>query len=237
MKKQRIIVLIISLCLSLFACTQVESNETIPSFMSNSPTVSTSIPLAPEINVEPSYEPLMIDNYTEYLAFLENTDLPKTFIPYEEFSSIGEFDQFMCLTNAAKGDYGQCMYTLIDASGWKLTLYVENRTERWTINESKLALIPSMPENTQDYRSQPIDKEKYLYNQGILYTYVNGKLMSSVWYSETAEFTLCNTNGEQLGNYPTESAHSTFVSKILTKSELQNALNTLPNSIFKGAVQ
>lgn len=233
MKNKYIVILAIILSLSLVACNKAEMNELSQNTTTDSPAVSTSVVAAPEMNVEPSYEPLTIEDYAEYLAFLDSTDLPKTFIPYEFFSSIGEFDRFMCLTNATDGDYSQSMYTLIDSNGWELTLYVEYRADRWWINEVEATSITLVPENSENLRFQPSNASRYLYSNNMIYTYIDEKLSSVIWYTDTAEFSLCNTNGNQLGDYPIEYEHDTFASKMLIRSEAQNALNALPDSVYQ----
>lgn len=231
MKTKCILIIIwtILLVFSLIACNQHETKETTPNPIIDSTSATGTTVLPPTID----FIPIMIDDYSEYLAFLSSTDLPESFVPYEAFSAIGEFSWFICLTDATEGDYSQCMYTLIDANGWKLTLYVDSRADRWFIHDTPLNSISSIPENNKDLRFQSDNKERRQREGDIICSFVNGKLSSIMWYSDANEFTLCNTNGNQLGNYPTAPEHDTFVSKMLVKSEVQNALNALPDSVYQ----
>ena len=163
-------------------------------------------------------------DYDEYLNWLDSADyLPETFIPYETLSFIGAFDGVVCLSNT------NFMYNFIDANGVDVNLYIYLNIDIVPPFERPVVAVLE-PINLTDMRFYPNEASGVMYVGDWEYYYVNGKLCSIWWQNGTTQFIL----GGQLssGDQSTKYEHETFVSKMLTKSKIQNVLNTLPNSLY-----
>jgi len=89
MKKLLLLMLIISLIFCMFSCsnTMVEDDSKannvnyVDDFMGDRPLLN-------------------IQSYSEYKKFIKKVTLPENFIYYENIEDLGEFQGFVCLTDA-----------------------------------------------------------------------------------------------------------------------------------------
>jgi len=208
MKKYIFISLFIltSLCLSLVLC----SNTASGSVSSNNNTASFS---AKDKNV------FTVDSYYEYLKFINSTELPDDFIYYNDICILGEFVDFICMSDIKNGDFSHYLYSVKDKSGVEITLYIKDADSYEEIEIEQISSVD--PHNLRTVEAtSPVMYEC----EGIKYTYVEGKLNSVKWQSDKWVYTVY-INDPCLGEYPDDS--STIIGKLMNQQTALAAIETI----------
>ena len=165
---------------------------------------------------------LTLDTYDEYLDFIGSAELPAEFVEYEDISYLGEFQSFICLSEARVNDFSSCMYTLFDESQSEFLLYVDIGSQEAIPSESTVTDI-----NGSNMRSlvNSTDSGSFIVS-GMEYKYVGGKLLSISWFKDNVRYTL--SGDSMLGDYP-ENATTTAVAKLMNIETAASCLDALLN--------
>jgi hypothetical protein len=223
-------ILLILICVALFfaACNKQNDVEISISDTSSSITVTTPTDATVDAIVTPNVEePLLtIESYSEYVSFLEYTDLPDQFVSYDMIAQFGAFDSFVCLTDARYGDYSSYMYNLVDvaADDADIVLYVDQ--DGSTIDTSQQTALKGV--NTENMRCLSTEESGAFISNGIEYYYVNGLLLSIKWQVEDTLFTLSGRG--LLDGYPQE-AVSTPIGNMMNIQSAESVIEAITISI------
>lgn len=165
---------------------------------------------------------LTLETYDEYLNFIGSAELPAEFVAYEEISNLGEFQLFVCLSEARLNNFSSCMYTLFDESQSEFVLYVDIGSQEAIPSESTVTDI-----NGSNMRSlvNSTDSGSFIVS-GMEYKYVGGKLLSIAWFKDNVRYTL--SGDSMLGDYP-ENATTTTVAKLMNIETAASCLDALLN--------
>lgn len=163
---------------------------------------------------------LTLETYDEYLNFIGIAELPAEFVAYEDISYLGEFQSFVCLSEARVNDFSSCMYTLFDESQSEFVLYVDIGSQEAIPSESTVTDI-----NGSNMRSSvnSTDSGSFIVS-GMEYKYVGGKLLSISWFKDNVRYTL--SGDSMLGDYP-ESTTTTTVAKLMNIETAASCLDSL----------
>lgn len=163
-----------------------------------------------------------ITDYDEYCKYVASAKLPESFIHYSQIESMGEFKGFVTSPyNPSEG-----VYFLTDANGVELLLYYDPIDTSQSDLQNSLQLSSASSVDMRTY-SEPTNG---VVSIGALnYKYLNGELLSIQWSTDSSLLTLYT---DSFQDYPLDSEHSTFVSKILNRSEVSTALSALPDSVY-----
>lgn len=163
---------------------------------------------------------LTLDTYDEYLDFIGSAELPAEFVEYEDISYLGEFQSFICLSEARINDYSSCMYTLFDESQSEFVLYVDIGSQEAFPSESTVTAV-----NGSNMRSlvNSTDSGSFVVS-GMEYKYLGGKLHTISWFKDNVRYTLFDS----LGDYP-ENTTTTAVAKLLDLETAASCLDALLN--------
>ncbi len=194
------------LCISLVLC----SNAASCNFPLNNDTASFS---ARDKNV------FTVDSYYDYLKFINSTKLPDGFIYYNDICILGEFVDFICMSDTKSGDFSHYLYTVKDKEGFEITLYIEDADSYEAIEIEQISSV-----DPQDLRTVEQTTPVMYECEGIQYTYVEGKLNSVRWQSNECLYTVYVDN-PCLGEYPDDS--STIVGKLLNQQTALDAVETI----------
>lgn len=161
---------------------------------------------------------LTLDTYDEYLDFIGSAELPAEFVEYEDISYLGEFQSFICLSEARVNDFSSCMYTLFDESQSEFLLYVDIGSQEAIPSESTVTAV-----NGNNMRSlvNSTDSGSFVVS-GMEYKYLGGKLHTISWFKDNVRYTLFNS----LGDYP-ENTTTTAVAKLLNLETAASFLDSL----------
>lgn len=147
------------------------------------------------------------EKYGDYKKFLEDADLPENFVAYDDIAHFGEFESFVCLSDAREGDYSQSFYNLKDDSGQSLGLYVYTKP-RETENAD---IIDNVDSDDLRHISGGASGVYTLFD--VDYRYVSGELLSMTWVKNGVEYVLIGDS--MLSDYPQNA--NTVVSKMLDR--------------------
>ena len=111
--KHSISLLLLIAALLLTACSASQPQETTPDTIPES-TANEHINIIPYRTFQSKYK-------FEYDEFVENTELPKNFVTYEDLQGFGDFD--MCVINF--DDYSDYYYVIKDANGIYFVIYIK----------------------------------------------------------------------------------------------------------------
>ena len=163
---------------------------------------------------------LTLDTYDEYLDFIGNAELPAEFVLYEDISYLGEFQSFICLSEARVNDFSSCMYNLFDENQSQFVLYVDIGSQETVPPVSTVTAV-----NKSNMRSlvNSTDSGSFIVS-GMEYKYVGGKLLSISWFKDKVRYTL--SGDSMLGDYP-ESTTTTTVAKLMNIETAANCLDSL----------
>ena len=163
---------------------------------------------------------LTINLYPNYLSFVEETELPDTFVQYDNIKQFGSFCQFICLSNAKIGDYSHYMYVLKDDSGSEFSLYIE-RDRAFSADLPQLKILSTA--NTTNMRDLTTSESGIYICNGINYTYLSGKLHTISWEKNGTKFKIA---GDVLKSYP-EIASSTAVGQLMNAQDAENVISSI----------
>lgn len=164
---------------------------------------------------------LTIESVEEYTKILNTEKMPNDFVKYESISKLGAFRSLVFLSNTAGGDYSSYMYNLVDTTGYEIALYINH-----DVSNSPTVSADSMTSvDTSDMRHVAEKKSGTYVNQGLIYKYVSGELLSVSWTDHGISYRLCGSS--MLSNYP--SSDLTFVGKLLNKDDAVVAVNDVFN--------
>lgn len=157
-----------------------------------------------------------VDSYYDYLNFIHSSELPDDFVYYDDICVLGDFVDFICMSDARIGDFSHYLYTIKDEEKFEITLYIEDADSRETIEMEPISIAD--PQNMRTVVSTLPVMYEY---EGIRYTYVEGKLNSVKWQNDEWAYSVY-VDDPCLGEYPNNS--STIVGKLLN---LDTALDTI----------
>ena len=138
---------------------------------------------------------------------------------------MGSFDSFVCLTDARAGDYSECLYSLIDDSGYRFSVYVY--TEGATPNVTQTSIITSV--NEADLRTLSSESHGTYTKNGLRYSYIAGELLSITWTVD--DVTIVISGNSALYDYPYVS--STLVGKLLNTQTAESAVASIFENLVK----
>lgn len=167
---------------------------------------------------------LTLESLSEYKKFVKNAKLPEDFVVYDDIKELGEFKEFVCLSEARKNDFSECMYTLYDEDAGEFVLYIDR--EPFYESEHTKNVITNV--NAKNMRSLNSSEHGTYKNGDINYVYLNGKLSSIEWKSGEWYYTISSiddlkedisgTNISKLFNLDTSTA---FISSIAKPEEIK----------------
>lgn len=163
---------------------------------------------------------LTIESIEEYTKILSTEKISNNFVRYEMISQIGKFDSLVFLSETAKDDFSSYMYNLVDATGYDISLYINEASNLPTVSTESITSI-----DTSDMRCLSGNKSGTYVNNCLTYRYVSGKLRSISWVDHGISYELCGSS--TLSNYP--SSNSTFVGKLMSKNDAVVAFNAVFN--------
>lgn len=217
MRTSIILILIALICFVFTSCEQAPNP-------SNSTTVSSNNNQS--INSVQSEKPTInITDYDEYCKYVDSAKLPESFIHYSQIEKLGEFKGFV----SSSSHPGEGVYFLTDANGFEFSLYFDPISNLSADSSQNLIQLPTV--SSDDLRYYFDESSGSIFIDDFEYKYLNGNLHTIVWNTDSSILTLFSS--DMLSNYPTECEHDTFVGKMLVKSEVQNALNELPDSVYQ----
>lgn len=158
---------------------------------------------------------LTIVSYSDYASFLESTDLPDEFVDYDSISLLGEFDRFICLSDARYDDYSSYLYVLNDENYEGLGLYIDHEIEPFENSNVDV--------NSEDMRRIDASESGTYLLSGLEYTYVSGLLLSVSWQIDGVTYTLAGNS--MLYDYPLDIA--TQVGKLLNVDSANAVVDSL----------
>lgn len=188
-------VLIAALCLGLSACTVNGISEQ-------------EITQAPEPTHGTSVPNITLQNYDEYLKFVQSSQLPDNFVYYEDISTLGSFESMVVLTQY---DFSECMYSIKDEH-IKFAVYIYLKEDE----SVELPIINTV--NVNDMRVVNTMETCQFNNGNMEYTYVQGQLASICWREGNVEYVV---SSNKFKDYPLDA--DTAISKLL-KAETAEAV-------------
>jgi hypothetical protein len=188
MKKIIMSVLLLSLSMTMSACEINKSPGTNDGFIAE--------------NVL-----LTVESFLGYKKFLRTADLPIDFIAYDNISEFGDFESFICLSDAGVGDFSSYMYHLVDENDYRLTLYIDHNNSN-EIPESTIAATSIL---AKDMRKLDEKLSGSYAKEEFSYYYISGELLSITWTHEGITYKLCGDS--MLSDYP--STEKTIAGKLL----------------------
>ena len=214
------ILLTLTLLCCLFVSCKHTSDSTDSTFVSSDNSVTLNQENAlPSNGASGELRTINITDYDEYCQFVASIKLPESFIHYSQIKSIGEFSGFV--TSPIHLDEG--IYFLTDANGVEFMLYYD------PIEDSQSNLQQLSTTSSVDMRTYSQSTKGVVSIDAVNYQYLNGELLSIKWSTASSLLTLYT---DSFKDYPLDSKYSTFVSKMLNRSEISSALDMLPNSLY-----
>ena len=198
------------LAILLVLCSAGCEAKTQPNIEGNNPPTETapkSTDAAKNSSTNVCYIPFMAFSLKEYEVYLDSfISLSPDFIHYDQLKTYGEFQDFVDVTDwqdysndadgRIKGNCSKYMYTLIDAEGRKITIYICPASEYSneflhadTLNETN-ALLSVMKEKTY-----------YKYND-IYYAFRDGNLVQVLFPSGNDIIAISGSDFEPFKEYP-----------------------------------
>ncbi|MBQ8579261.1 MAG: hypothetical protein IJ448_01025 [Oscillospiraceae bacterium] len=183
--------LVVSLCFALCACsTEFVPQETNDGFATNN-TLYTN----PEETVTGFVPRLSMRTYEEYLVFIEtgknpnspfapvdqdyNDEIPEDFVYYADVSTLGSFDALI-MTSAY--DFSEYVYSLNDPYVGKFLLYIDHEPDD-QIQRPQISEV-----NLNDLRKIDATETCRFCLGDLIYTYVEGTLISVKWIAGNVEY-------------------------------------------------
>ena len=199
MKKIRILIAMLCLCLLIVGCESTENTDrsSLPTGQDSSTALSDNVAggsssSSHNSGVEsslPSDGGLIVtprpDGYygiEEYNEFMETFDAPSGFVKYEEIAEFGDFNSmyFTSITDPEKGDYSEYRYNLKNKYGTAVSLSIYQHEEDF--HPSDVGELSVEDVNTTDMRRLKNKTKGILEYDGIWYTYLRrGQLDSITW--------------------------------------------------------
>ena len=165
-----------------------------------------------------NYELLTLEGMEEYSSFLETMPEDEEFVTYDEIKEIGDFESFVVVSPYWR-DYSHCLYGLRDNAGHKIGVYVNRMSEGEYIPEITVSHVADQT----DLRQIDSDEVEHYKANGMIYTYIEGKLSTIRWYVGEYEFIL---NSEPWLSELTV-GENTFVSKMLSQETAVAAVESI----------
>lgn len=169
---------------------------------------------------------ISIFSYSEYCKFLKNTELPDSFVTYEQIKELGEFEGIVFLPKDThvSDTFNRYMYSLVDENGVELSLYVYQNE---VILPDDASVVSS---DTSDLRNLKTPTSGIRQIGDIYYRYdLGGSLVSIMWITNQTKFSL-SANDSGLGSYPTDKKE-TVVSKLLDRSTAEKEVQEIEKKI------
>ncbi len=176
----------------------------------------------PRINID--FPLLTITKYNEYKYFLKKVDGKRDIVKYHTIKEIGKFTQFVVTSGGYNGNYSTYIYTLRDKSGFEIGFSVADTSK----TKSPISPVDLNRESAKE-NLRYIDNSSSgrLVLDGYEYRYLNGSLLSIVWYEGNMLYTI--SGNPSLSDYPEGS--DTFMSKTLNRETSSTCLDSLKEKI------
>ena len=170
---------------------------------------------------------ITITDYNEYSDFMSKEDRADKIIGFDAFKPIGNFKNFVILSEGRQGDYSQYKYGIDDGSGFIINLTVTDTS----VHKSDFKLPDMYVELEQtdlgeDLRYLNGEIHGYITVDGVELLYVKGKLLTVRWMQGDIEFKL---NGNSSLAYP--DVHNTFISELLRRDKLAEQIEKINKGI------
>ena len=184
------VLLLMIVCVAMMTCACESNSESNVPYTNQTESLIVDRPL------------FTIEDYEEYLSFLELTDLPADFVTFDSLQIFGSFENFVDLTDLLNSDepYNCYSYSVIDENGYRYSIDV-SREERLVTSD----VLNRDDINLSDMRILS-SKQRGVYTiNGFTYRYVNGRLSSIRWYSQGMHYALF-ISAKDFEDYPIESS-------------------------------
>ena len=167
---------------------------------------------------------LTLESLAEYKKFIENAKLPEDFVVYDDIKDLGKFKGFVCLSEARKNDFSECMYTLYDENAGEFVLYIDREPSQQS--EHTKNVITNV--NTKNIRSLDSSEHGTYKKDGVDYVYLKGKLFSIGWKSGDWYYTISSiddlkedTSGSNISKLFDLDTSVAFISSIAKPEEIK----------------
>lgn len=167
-----------------------------------------------------------IDNYNEYLAFINSNDMPDDFITYDIFSDIGVFRTFICEPFTMRAECKEYIYVVEDDNGYSIMFSIE-LDEKELVTENYIF----MPDNISDYRFVEYDKVVHSMVNNLKYSYARGKLFAITALFGNMKIVM-TISGGRFENYPIN-GEDTFMSRLLSPATAKAAAAEFVTALTK----
>lgn len=197
-------------------------NETVTESQTESQTL--------DIDIIVDYVSLTLCSKQEYDYFVNSYDMPDNFITYDMLNELGEFQALFFPIHPRTNNSLNYVYSLVDESGFELTLYVDPVVEYQTFHSDKdeAGCIDSIESIDMRCIEEEAPSTRY-YHGNIRYGYIYGHLSSVSWIHDEIQYTLYSDLG--MGDYP--NIETTVAGKLLNKEKANEALEDFLNSMTK----
>ena len=165
-----------------------------------------------------------IENYGEYIDYIQKENLKKSIVTYDTLAPLGTFKSFVVLSGGYNGDFTQYRYEFKDVSNCIIGLTITDINSR--NYENHYSELDSASCKNNDMRILDDDKTGYVVVDTVEYMYVHGKLLWIKWEKDNNEFTL--TSEPMLSEYP--DAVDSFLSTFFQCRDVLNSINSLYSS-------
>ncbi len=213
---------------STSAITEENTVDDIPNLKINlDPVLSSDI--EPDGNgTSAEINQIYLATYDEYLKFIEENSLEGVIVPYEDIKAIGEFRGLLFYHPAEEKDFSKYMYSLVDSSGTRLSLTIEDLKTAKRLTET---VIGKKSVTTDNMRTiAPIEGIAiYTTEDGVEYTYRKTDLYTIAWHSDRLRYKLWPADPREISTYPLNT--DTFVSRLLNTETAAAAITQLKDSL------
>lgn len=144
-----------------------------------------------------------IDDYDEYLSFLDSTDLPADFVTADLLEIFGPFAIFVDVSDwrDISGPYNYYNYCMIDEDGYRYSFDISRKEQ---LMPTDTDVLSQDDVNLSDMRSLPSKTRGAYTINGFTYRYAYGCLISIQWNRQGMYYAL--VLGNDLKDYPIDSS-------------------------------
>ena len=152
--------------------------------------------------------------------YIQNKGISDKIIDYSKIESLGDFEEFLILSNVAANEYFQYWYVLKDASGFVFHITITDLSVR-EMEKYSPELDPELLGS--DLRTLSTSDKGYVMLNGIEYEYVAGRLLWISWEQNGYNYKI--TGNVFLDTYP--DGYDTPLSKLLNKDTMLDEINAI----------
>ena len=170
---------------------------------------------------------ITITDYNEYSDFMSKEDRADKIIGFDAFKPIGNFKNFVILSDGRYGDYSQYMYNIDDGSGSFVFVTVTDTA----IHKTYLKLpdtYTKLDETAagEDLRTLNDETNGYIIIDGVELMYLKGRLSDIRWMQGDKELILSGDHGLDCPD-----GSDTFLSKLLRRDKLAEQIEKINKGI------